>query len=145
MTGGHAPGVRVYLGSGVLQSAVADFFAQKKPVGDFGTDPTGTPISVGSKSLSGSGMVTGERGWVSLSPLLEADANGRSAYLEMEQSDAGFRRPISYGKIRAAYFLPAAVYRNSGCFRRRKKIEVGQRVHELSAGALHGLRINSIS
>ena len=41
MTGGHAPGVRVYLGSGVLQSAVADFFAQKKPVGDFGTDPTG--------------------------------------------------------------------------------------------------------
>jgi hypothetical protein len=42
MTGGHAPGVRVYLGSGVLQSAVADFFAQKKPVGDFGTDPTDT-------------------------------------------------------------------------------------------------------
>jgi protease I len=33
LTGGHAPGMRVYLGSGVLQSAVADFFAQKKPVG----------------------------------------------------------------------------------------------------------------
>src|SRR4029077_8404483 len=29
---------------------------------------------------------------------------GRSAYLEMEQSDAGFRRPISYGEIRAADF-----------------------------------------
>ena len=33
LTGGHAPGMRVYLGSGVLQSAVADFFAQTKPVG----------------------------------------------------------------------------------------------------------------
>ena len=33
LTGGHAPGMRVYLGSGVLQSAVADFFAQEKPVG----------------------------------------------------------------------------------------------------------------
>ena len=33
LTGGHAPGMRVYLGSGVLQSAVGDFFAQKKPVG----------------------------------------------------------------------------------------------------------------
>ena len=36
-------------------------------------------------------MVTGE-GLGILSPLLKADANGRSAYLEMEQSDAGFRR-----------------------------------------------------
>ncbi len=33
LTGGHAPGMRVYLGSGVLQSAVADVFAQNKPVG----------------------------------------------------------------------------------------------------------------
>jgi protease I len=33
IAGGHAPGMRVYLGTGVLQSAVADFFAQKKPVG----------------------------------------------------------------------------------------------------------------
>lgn len=33
LTGGHAPGMRPYLGSGVLQSAVADFFAQNKPVG----------------------------------------------------------------------------------------------------------------
>jgi protease I len=33
LTGGHAPGMRVYLGSGVLQSAVADFFAQERPVG----------------------------------------------------------------------------------------------------------------
>ena len=33
LTGGHAPGMRVYLGSGVLQSAVANFFAQEKPVG----------------------------------------------------------------------------------------------------------------
>jgi hypothetical protein len=33
LSGGHAPGMRVYLGSGVLQSAVGDFFAQKKPVG----------------------------------------------------------------------------------------------------------------
>jgi protease I len=48
-------------------------------------------------------MVTGE-GLGILSPLLKADANGRSAYLEMEQSDAGFRRPISYGEIRAADF-----------------------------------------
>ena len=48
-------------------------------------------------------MVTGE-GLGILSPLLRADANGRSAYLEMEQSDAGFRRPISYGEIRAADF-----------------------------------------
>jgi protease I len=45
-------------------------------------------------------MVTGE-GLGMLSPLLKADANGRSAYLEMEQSDAGFRRPISYGEISA--------------------------------------------
>ena len=30
IAGGHAPGMRVYLGTGVLQSAVADFFAQKK-------------------------------------------------------------------------------------------------------------------
>ena len=29
----NAPGMRVYLGSGVLQSVVADFFGQKKPVG----------------------------------------------------------------------------------------------------------------
>jgi hypothetical protein len=43
-------------------------------------------------------MVTGE-GLGILSPLLKADANGRSAYLYMEQSDA-FRRPISYGEIR---------------------------------------------
>jgi protease I len=48
-------------------------------------------------------MVTGE-GLGMLSPLLKADTNGRSAYLEMEQSDAGFRRPISYGEIRAADF-----------------------------------------
>ena len=48
-------------------------------------------------------MVTGE-GLGILSPLLKADANGRSAYLEMEQGDAGFRRPISYGEIRAADF-----------------------------------------
>ena len=48
-------------------------------------------------------MVTGE-GLGMLSPLLKADTNGRSAYLEMEQSDAGFRRPISYGEIRAAHF-----------------------------------------
>ena len=48
-------------------------------------------------------MVTGE-GLGILSPLLKADANGRSAYLEMEQSDAGFRRPISYGEIRASDF-----------------------------------------
>ena len=48
-------------------------------------------------------MVTGE-GLGILSPLLKADANGRSAYLEMEQSDAGFRRPISYGEIWAADF-----------------------------------------
>ena len=47
-------------------------------------------------------MVTGE-GLGILSPLLKADANGRSAYLEMEKSDA-FRRPISYGEIRAADF-----------------------------------------
>ena len=33
IAGRHAPGMRVYLGTGVLQSAVADFFAQKKPVG----------------------------------------------------------------------------------------------------------------
>ena len=31
LTGGHAPGMRVYLGSGVLQSAVADFFARRNP------------------------------------------------------------------------------------------------------------------
>ena len=48
-------------------------------------------------------MVTGE-GLGILSPLLKADANGRSAYLEMEQGDPGFRRPISYGEIRAADF-----------------------------------------
>ena len=48
-------------------------------------------------------MVTGE-GLGILSPLLKADANGRSAYLEMEQGDAGFRRPISYGEISAARF-----------------------------------------
>ena len=48
-------------------------------------------------------MVTGE-GLGILSPLLKANANGRSAYLEMEQSDAGFRRPIFYGEIRAADF-----------------------------------------
>lgn len=47
-------------------------------------------------------MVTGE-GLGIFSPLLKADANGRSAYLEMEQSDA-FRRPVSYGEIRAAEF-----------------------------------------
>ena len=47
-------------------------------------------------------MVTGE-GLGILSPLLKADANGRSAYLYMEQSDA-FQRPISYGEIRAADF-----------------------------------------
>lgn len=47
-------------------------------------------------------MVTGE-GLGILSPLLKADANGRSAYLYMEQSDA-FRRPISYGEIRAVDF-----------------------------------------
>jgi protease I len=45
-------------------------------------------------------MVAGE-GLGLLAPLLKADANGRSAYQEMEQSDA-FRRPISYGEIRAA-------------------------------------------
>lgn len=33
LPGGHAPGMRVYLGSGVLQSAVADFFTQSKPIG----------------------------------------------------------------------------------------------------------------
>jgi putative intracellular protease/amidase len=33
LTGGHAPGMRVYLGSVALQSAGADFFAQEKPVG----------------------------------------------------------------------------------------------------------------
>jgi hypothetical protein len=38
-------------------------------------------------------MVTGE-GLGILSPLLKADASGRSAYLYMEQSDA-FRRPMS--------------------------------------------------
>ena len=48
-------------------------------------------------------MVTGE-GLGILSPLLKADANGRSAYLEMEQSDAGFRRPISYGEISGGRF-----------------------------------------
>ena len=42
-------------------------------------------------------MVTGE-GLGILSPLLKADANGRSAYLYMEQSDA-FQRPISYGGL----------------------------------------------
>jgi putative intracellular protease/amidase len=47
-------------------------------------------------------MVTGE-GLGILSPLLKADANGRSAYLYMEQSDA-FGRPITYGEIRAADF-----------------------------------------
>jgi protease I len=47
-------------------------------------------------------MVTGE-GLDILSPLLKADANGRSAYLYMEQSDA-FQRPISYGEIRAVDF-----------------------------------------
>jgi protease I len=47
-------------------------------------------------------MVTGE-GLGILSPLLKADDNGRSAYLYMEQSDA-FRRPISYGEIRAVDF-----------------------------------------
>jgi putative intracellular protease/amidase len=47
-------------------------------------------------------LVTGE-GLGILSPLLKADANGRSAYLYMEQSDA-FRRPISYGEIRAVDF-----------------------------------------
>jgi protease I len=45
-------------------------------------------------------MVTGE-GLGILSPLLKADANGRSAYLYMEQSDA-FQRPISYGEINTA-------------------------------------------
>jgi hypothetical protein len=44
-------------------------------------------------------MVTGE-GLGILSPLLKAGASGRSAYLYMEQSEA-FRRPISYGEIRA--------------------------------------------
>ena len=48
-------------------------------------------------------MVTGE-GLGILSPLLKADANGRSAYLKMEQSDADFQRPISYGEIRAVDF-----------------------------------------
>jgi protease I len=47
-------------------------------------------------------MVTGE-GLGILSPLLKADANGRSAYLYMEQSEE-FRRPISYGEIRAVDF-----------------------------------------
>jgi protease I len=47
-------------------------------------------------------MVTGE-GLGILAPLLKADANGRSAYLKMEQGDA-FRRPISYGEIRAGDF-----------------------------------------
>ena len=48
-------------------------------------------------------MVTSE-GLGILSPLLKADADGRSAYQEIEQSDARFRRPISYGAIRAADF-----------------------------------------
>jgi putative intracellular protease/amidase len=47
-------------------------------------------------------MVTGA-GLGIFSPLLKADANGRAAYRDMEQSDA-FRRPISYGEIRAADF-----------------------------------------
>ena len=47
-------------------------------------------------------MVTGE-GLGILSQLLKADANGLSAYLHMEQSEA-FRRPISYGEIRAVNF-----------------------------------------
>jgi protease I len=46
----------------------------------------------GRTALADPKMVTGE-GLGILSPLLKADANGRSAYLKMEQSDA-FRRPI---------------------------------------------------
>ena len=56
----------------------------------------------GRTALADPKMVTGE-GLGILSPLLKADANGRSAYLKMEQSDA-FRRPISYGEIRAVDF-----------------------------------------
>ena len=47
-------------------------------------------------------IVTGE-GLGIFSPFLKADANGRSAYREMEQSGA-FRQPVSYGEIRAADF-----------------------------------------
>jgi protease I len=47
-------------------------------------------------------MVTGE-GLGILAPLLKANANGRDAYREMEQS-VDFRHPISYGEIRAAHF-----------------------------------------
>jgi hypothetical protein len=47
-------------------------------------------------------MVTGG-GLGILATLLKADSNERSAYLKMEQGDA-FRRPISYGEIRAVDF-----------------------------------------
>ena len=47
-------------------------------------------------------MVTG-KGLGILAPFLKADANGRDAYREMEQS-VGFRHPISYGEVRAAHF-----------------------------------------
>jgi hypothetical protein len=66
-------------------------------------------------------MVTGE-GLGILSPLLKADANGRSAYLDMEQNDA-FRRPISYGEIRAVNFdglLLAGGHRYAGLSRLRR-------------------------
>lgn len=56
--------------------------------------PGGRPARADAKMVTGAGLGI-------LAPLLKADANGRSAYLEMEQSDA-FRRPISYGEIRAA-------------------------------------------
>jgi protease I len=55
-----------------------------------------------SKARADPKMVTGE-GLGTLAPLLKADANGRSAYLYMEQSDT-LCRPISYGEIRAADF-----------------------------------------
>jgi len=66
-------------------------------------------------------MVTGE-GLGILSPLLKADANGRSAYLDMEQNDA-FRRPISSGEIRAVNFdglLLAGGHRYAGLSRLRR-------------------------
>ncbi len=47
-------------------------------------------------------VVTG-KGLGIFAPLLKADADGRDAYLAMEQSNA-FKRPISYGEIRAGDF-----------------------------------------
>jgi protease I len=88
------------------------------PLPDSDFDPTESSVSwrtmrdqrhrivfatpVGRTARADPKMVTGE-GLGIFSSLLKADANGRRAYREMEQSDP-FRRPVSYGEIRAADF-----------------------------------------